>query len=234
MRRSVELTAVRLGVKGKDEIFLDRTSAAPFAFPALNTKCLLPVGLLGIGVMEITTAKLLTRIKAKQSNCRRPAVSGKSVEHHRFALIYSAVCRAYMSVSHIIAESRCWSRIQLLPRLQWTDSSLQPVYDSNMAVYPRSLPRSLTTCPYFWSFVISWSPCFTTLLYCLFLSSARVVSITSLTRSIVHGTRPVAMKFARSLRGQHATCHRDKSTHRSRKSTVTPKSAAMLRSPTTR
>lgn len=64
-----------------------------------------------------------------------------------------------------------------------------------------SLPRNLTACPYFCSFVINWSPCLTTSWYCLFLSSGLLVSITPLplTRSIVQGIRPAAMNRARSL-----------------------------------
>jgi hypothetical protein len=62
-----------------------------------------------------------------------------------------------------------------------------------------SLPRNLTACPYFCSFVISWSPCLTTSVYCLFLSSGRFVSIMLLTRSMVQGIRSAAINFARSL-----------------------------------
>ena len=62
-----------------------------------------------------------------------------------------------------------------------------------------SLPLILTFCPYFCSFVISWSPCLTTSLYCLFLSSERFVSITPFTRSTVQDIRSPAMKFLRSL-----------------------------------
>lgn len=65
--------------------------------------------------------------------------------------------------------------------------------------HPRSLPLSLTACPYFWSFVINWSPCFTTSAYCLFLSSGRFVSMMPLTRSIVQGIRFAAMNLAKSL-----------------------------------
>lgn len=68
-----------------------------------------------------------------------------------------------------------------------------------MLAYPRSLPLSRTACPYFCSFVISASPCLTTSVYCLFLSSGRLVSMMLLTRSIVQGMRSAAMKLARSL-----------------------------------
>lgn len=64
---------------------------------------------------------------------------------------------------------------------------------------PRSLPLNLTACPYFCSFVIRASPCFTTSVYCLFLSSGRLVSMMPLTRSMVHGMRSAAMKRAKSL-----------------------------------
>lgn len=65
--------------------------------------------------------------------------------------------------------------------------------------YALSLPLNLTACPYFCSFVINASPCLTTSAYCLFLSSGRFVSMTPLTRSIVHGMRSAAMNLARSL-----------------------------------
>ena len=65
---------------------------------------------------------------------------------------------------------------------------------------PLSLPLNRTACPYFCSFVISPSPCFTTSAYCLFLSSGRFVSMILLTRSMVQGMRSAAMNFARSLR----------------------------------
>ena len=64
---------------------------------------------------------------------------------------------------------------------------------------PLSLPLNRTACPYFCSFVINASPCLTTSLYCLFLSSGRFVSIIPLTRSMVQGMRSAAMNFARSL-----------------------------------
>ena len=65
--------------------------------------------------------------------------------------------------------------------------------------YALSLPFNLTACPYFCSFVINASPCLTTSVYCLFLSSGRFVSMIPLTRSIVHGMRSAAMNLARSL-----------------------------------
>lgn len=69
------------------------------------------------------------------------------------------------------------------------------------SLYARSLPLNLTAWPYFWSLVISWSPCFTTSLYCLFLSSGLLVSMIPfpVTRSIVHGILSAAINFARSL-----------------------------------
>lgn len=70
---------------------------------------------------------------------------------------------------------------------------------SREPIYPLSLPRRRTACPYFCSFVIKVSPCFTTSAYCLFLSSGRLVSMITLTRSIVHGIRSPAMNLARSL-----------------------------------
>ena len=96
--------------------------------------------------------------------------------------------------------------------------------------HPLSLPRSLTACPYFCSLVMSASPCLTTSAYCLFLSSGRFVSMMPFTRSIVHGIRSAAMNFARSL--QHILEQYGQSpggrSYRSRKSTETPKSVAML------
>ncbi len=64
---------------------------------------------------------------------------------------------------------------------------------------PLSLPLNRTACPYFCSFVINPSPCLTTSVYCLFLSSGRFVSMIPLTRSMVQGMRSAAMNFARSL-----------------------------------
>lgn len=84
-----------------------------------------------------------------------------------------------------------------MPRLSPTEQNQLPVWFCNSQL--RSLPLNLTACPYFCSFVISWSPCLTMSWYCLFLSSGRFVSMTSLTRSIVQGTLFPAMNFARSL-----------------------------------
>lgn len=46
---------------------------------------------------------------------------------------------------------------------------------------------------------MSWSPCFSTSAYCLFLSSGLFVSMMPLTRSMVQGIRSAAMNLARSL-----------------------------------
>ncbi len=70
---------------------------------------------------------------------------------------------------------------------------------ASLWVHPRSLPLSRTTCPYFCSLVISASPCLTTSVYCLFLSSGRLVSMMLLTRSMVQGMRSAAINLARSL-----------------------------------
>jgi hypothetical protein len=129
---------------------------------------------------------------------------------------------------------------------RFSHSALQAPY------YALSLPRRRTAWPYFWSLVMSWSPCRTTSWYCLFLSSGRLVSMTPLpeTRSMVQGMRPAAMNLARSLfkkrisslatepclLSQPKEYFRETKldTYLSRKSTVTPKSLAILSRPTTR
>lgn len=70
---------------------------------------------------------------------------------------------------------------------------------ASLLAHPRSLPLSRTAWPYFCSLVINASPCLTTSVYCLFLSSGRLVSIMLLTRSMVQGMRSAAMNLARSL-----------------------------------
>lgn len=101
-------------------------------------------------------------------------------------------------------------------------------------------PRNLTTCPYFCSFVISWSPWRTTSLYlslrvsitvhshshshrkstyCPPFPSSLLVSITPFTLSILQLNLPLAMNGARSL-SNHAT--------------LTPKLFAILSRLTTR
>lgn len=130
-----------------------------------------------------------------------------------------------------------------------------PLPTSSIAAAPQplSLPLNLTAWPYFCSLVMSPSPCLTTSAYCLFLSSGRFVSMILLTRSMVQGMRSAAMNFARSLcvtrmglvrsrkkrkgkggRIVNGQPGETKVTYRSRKSTETPKSCAMLPRPTTR
>jgi hypothetical protein len=108
----------------------------------------------------------------------------------------------------------------------------------NAILYARSLPLNLTAWPYFWSLVISWSPCLTTSLYCLFLSSGLLVSMIPfpVTRSMVQGILSAAMNFARSLGLISKEIHRFSAAvaYRSKKSTETPKSFAILSRPTTR
>ena len=102
--------------------------------------------------------------------------------------------------------------------------------DLPITTHPLSLPRSLTACPYFCSLVMSASPCLTTSVYCLFLSSGRFVSMMPFTRSIVHGIRSAAINLARSLRHTSEDYGQGSGgrSYRSRKSTETPKSVAML------
>lgn len=107
-----------------------------------------------------------------------------------------------MTVRRTIARSHDSIPLSLLlydASLAITKSLPGPSIERLPPAQPRSLPRSLTVCPYFCSFVISWSPCLTTSLYCLFLSSGLFVSITPRTRSTVQGTRSAAMNFERSL-----------------------------------
>jgi len=66
--------------------------------------------------------------------------------------------------------------------------------------YALSLPLRRTACPNFCSLVSSWSPCFTTSLYCRFLSSGRLVSMVPFTRSIVQFSFFDGMNFDKSLR----------------------------------
>lgn len=104
-----------------------------------------------------------------------------------------------------LSSIECWSRRCREPPELWIslmDRSMKYGLADSREIHaqPLSLPRSLTAWPYFCNFVISASPCFTTSVYCRFLSSGRLVSMMEFTRSMVHGIRSAAMNLARSLR----------------------------------
>ncbi len=97
-------------------------------------------------------------------------------------------------------KSRKYFFVQYIPSSSPSRQPLlQSVHKNHITVQTLSLPRNLTAWPYFCNLVIKPSPCLTTSVYCLFLSSGRFVSMILFTRSMVQGIRSAAMNLERSL-----------------------------------
>lgn len=117
-----------------------------------------------------------------------------------------SLIRLHRPKSRVFLSVRKSSRIErsfflyktFIPPLPLT-KLLQSVHNNHITVQTLSLPRNLTAWPYFCNLVIKPSPCLTTSVYCLFLSSGRFVSMILFTRSMVQGIRSAAMNLERSL-----------------------------------